>query len=688
MNSDKLSVIFLNLFIISFPLSVTASQSFAVLSVFFFLVSSYTNKNLLITLRNRAFVAAIGIYVALLPALLGNSKLYTSSLGSILIKSEISDFWMSFAVLPAFYHIRNSEYRASILRATYISALLIIVSGLVSIFTPFRLASYITAGFQVKEGARLQHFAGDFFGRFTYLPIGLMNTHLTFGGLCGLFFPGTIVNFLLSLKERSRLKNIALVLISILFAIVLFYNQSRSIWLGVTFSFGLISVKLFSSIEKEKIKINFKYLIYILGVIILICFASLAIYKKNWLIQRAFQEGLSDNTTENQRYFIYKNTLDIIKKHWLLGIGTGRFEEEHKKFSNKMIMENEQLWYELYITPRQHAHHDLFHFYTIGGILGLVALLHFWFYLFRLFIKNPISPQTVLFSGILGIFIAGFFQCYLLDDEVALPFFAFIGLFAGSLQKEDARSKFIAEIRARKAANLNDSFLVESISFGSSLSYFKDKIAISGKNSPFERYNAITLMALFIPLAISLSYILYKVRLEPMDVYKRKVKVSHLEDKKLIFEALKGKHTLFPTSHMTEKEKIRIEGCLSHRFTDPISIRREPFQIVLTLPNLLTNPPTDVIVNIIERDAFDQDKLYKVHQEKRIGTEYSFPLNQNGNTMILLDDPLLFSPVIDSQKFPDHIYFRDFEFRFVGFNKEQDNFDLPAINFGELCNAK
>jgi hypothetical protein len=257
MNSDKLSVIFLNLFIISFPLSVTASQSFAVLSVFFFLVSSYTNKNLLITLRNRAFVAAIGIYVALLPALLGNSKLYTSSLGSILIKSEISDFWMSFAVLPAFYHIRNSEYRASILRATYISALLIIVSGLVSIFTPFRLASYITAGFQVKEGARLQHFAGDFFGRFTYLPIGLMNTHLTFGGLCGLFFPGTIVNFLLSLKERSRLQNIALVLISILFAIVLFYNQSRSIWLGVTFSFGLISVKLFSSIEKEKIKIEY-----------------------------------------------------------------------------------------------------------------------------------------------------------------------------------------------------------------------------------------------------------------------------------------------------------------------------------------------------------------------------------------------------------------------------------------------
>lgn len=688
MNLDKLSVIFLNLFIISFPLSVTASQSFAVLSVFFFLLSSYTNNNLLVTLRNRAFVAAIGIYIALLPAIIANSSFYNVSLFSVLVKTEISDFWMSFAVLPAFYHIRNSSYRSSILRAIYISAFLLVVSGLVSIFTPFRLAPYITAGFKVKDGARLQHFAGEILGRYTYLPIGLMNTHLTFGGLCGLFFPGIIVNLLFLVKERNMLKSFELGLFSIVFSIVLFYNQSRSIWLGILFSFGLISIKLISSIKKENIKISSKYFFYILGIIMIICVATLVIYQKNWLIQRAFQEGLSDNTTENQRYFIYKNTLKIVNKKWFMGVGSGRFDEEHSWQSNEMISNNEQLWYELYITPRQHAHHDLLHFYTIGGIFGLIALLHFWFYLFRLFIKNPITPQTVLFSGILGIFIAGFFQCYLLDDEVALPFFAFIGLFAGSLQKEDARSKYIAEIKARKAANTNDSFLVESISLGSSLSYFRKKIAIGGKNSPLERYNATTLVAIFLPLAISLTYIVYKTRLEPMEVYKRKVKVSHIQNKKLVYQSIAGKHSLYPTMHMTGDEKIRIEGCLSHRFTNPISIRKDPFQIVMTLPFPATNPPTDVIINIIERDSFDQDKLYKVHQERKIGTEYSFPLNQNGDTMILLDDPFLFSSTKDSQRFPDNIYFRDFEFKFVGFDKEQANFDLPIINFGELCNAK
>ena len=94
--------------------------------------------------------------------------------------------------------------------------------------------------------------------------------------------------------------------------------------------------------------------------------------------------------------------------------------------------------------------------------------------------KSP-SPRCLCSTAF-----AGFFQCYLLDDEVALPFFAFIGLFAGSLQKEDARAKAIEGIRARKKANLNDTFQVESVSIENSLLYLKKRIALGGKNSPFE----------------------------------------------------------------------------------------------------------------------------------------------------------------------------------------------------------
>ncbi len=643
---------------------------------------------MLITLRNRAFVAALGIYLALIPGFLWNLDKYEVSIGTILTHSEISDFWMCFAVLPAFYHIRNSLYRDSIIRSIYISVFFVVLSGIISIFTPFRLATFITAGFQVKEGARLQHFAGDIWGRYTYLPIGLMNTHLTFGGLCGLFFPGLIVHLGLTFRERTIWKNLFLLLFIVLFSIVLFYNQSRSIWLGVIYTLGLILIKLISSIDKENLKIGIKYYFFGIGIILLIFFVSIGIYKNNWLLQRAFQEGFADNTTENQRYFIYKNTLSLEKDHWFLGIGPGRFDREHLKKSNQMIEKDEQLWYELFITPRQHAHHDIQQFYCIGGIIGLAAFLHFWFYLFRLFIKNQLTFQTVLFSGILGIFIAGFFQCYLLDDEVALPFFAFIGLFAGSLQKEDARSKAIAGIKARKATNANDSFQVESVSIESSFIYLKSQMALRGKNSPLEKYNFYTLTSILLPIALSLIYIFYKTRLEPMQVYKRKVIVAYPQDRMAVFSSLSGKSSLFPTAHMLGNDRIKIEGCLSHRFTNPISIRKEPFQIAFLLSQSAKNSPTGVYLTVVERDSFDQDRLYKVHQVRPIGGEYFFPLNTNGKSMILLNDPSLFNSLLESNRFPENVYFRDFEFRFTGFDPKQDTFDLPAIDFGELCNAR
>jgi len=651
MNSNKLSVIFLNLFIISFPLSVTASQSFAILSIFLFLFSSYSNKNLLITLKNRAFISAIAIYLVMIPAFFFHIFQYESSIVSILTKSEISDFWMCFVILPTFYHIRNPEYRNFIFRSIYLSVFLVVVSGFITIFTPFRLASFITAGFQVKEGARLQHFAGDFWGRYTYLPIGLMNTHLTFGGLCGLLFPGILFHLGLTLKDRKVWKNLLLLVICILFAIVIFYNQSRSVWLGILFVIGLIGIKLFFGL---KIKIRYfqvRYILVVIGILFVIVGSSISIYKKNWLLQRAFQESLADNTTENQRYFIYKNTLSLIQNHFVLGIGPGMFRKEHSVFSDKMISENEQLWYELFITPRQHAHHDLLHFFSISGLFGLVAFLYFWFYLIRLFLKNPITSETVLFSGVLVIFIAGFFQCYLLDDEVTLPFFAFIGLFVGSLQKEDTRSKLIVGIRTKREV-------------------------------------IISLCILLIPIALSLIYIFYKTRLDPLQVYKRKVTLSYPEDRILIFKALKGETVLYPTAHMTEKDSIRIEGCLTHRFTNPISIRKEPFQFILKLSESVKNPPTSVKITVKERDAFDQDQLYKVHQIRDIGGEYIFSLFKNEPTKISFGGIELFESIKDSNHFPENVYFRDFVFQFTGFNSKEVYFDLPVIDFGNLCDAR
>ena len=142
MNPIQLSVSFLNLFIISFPLSVTLSQTFAILSIFFFLFGSFQSKNLLSILRNQTFVAAIAIYIALLPSFFLHLFDYQVSIFTVPFKSELSDFWMCLLILPAFYHIRQSEYRISILRSIYISTFLTVLTGFISIY--FDLFRFIT----------------------------------------------------------------------------------------------------------------------------------------------------------------------------------------------------------------------------------------------------------------------------------------------------------------------------------------------------------------------------------------------------------------------------------------------------------------------------------------------------------------------------------------------------------------
>ena len=173
-----------------------------------------------------------------------------------------------------------------------------------------------------------------------------------------------------------------------------------------------------------------------------------------------------------------------------------------------------------------------------------------------------------------------------------------------------------------------------------------------------------------------------------MQVYKRKVTLNYPQDKPLVYSSLNGKSVLYPINHVGENDTIKIEGCLSHRFTKPISIRKTSFFINLENLPTANNPPTEVFIIIKERDAFDQDRLYRVHLSKPIGKEYFFKLERLGKTNLKIEDEILYSNLLESSRFPENIYFRDFEFRFNGFDRQQEYFELPLIDFGGLCDAK
>lgn len=688
MTLEKASVYSFNIFLLTFPFSVTISQSFAVFSILLFFANAIHKKILIRRLNNPFFISGIYLYLSMIIAIIANLGNYTiSSFFEIFYKSEISDFWMCFIILPAYSFSTNAEYMHKIKQTILTSGALLVISGIASIFLPFRLATFVKDGFQIIPEHRMQHFAGTFMGFNTYLPIGFMNTHLTFGGLCGLIFPGVALRFIIRLTDRKLILNIIYTIFLIGFCIVILFNQSRSVWFGILFVFTLLSFKI-----KWNLFRNISWRL-IAGIAILLCLmgiGSFYIFQNNWLIQRAVVESLDDNTTENQRYFIYKNSLSLMARNPIFGVGPGNFKKRHWEESEKMISKNEQLLYELSITPRGHAHHDLMHFYAIGGIIAFLYLLLLWFFLINVFIDNPLDEISSLSIGIFSLFIGGFFQCYLLDDEVALPFFSLVGVYAGSL-KSFNESKLFKDILMRKLKQKKssevDTFSVELISAGNIIEYIFGFIKFLVGDFHLERYKlkikVLSTVILGVPLITSIIYIAFKVRMEPMEVYKRKILTIHEEDRKIIRASLNGKNEKlqFPVSHA--KDGFQVEGCLSHRYGNEFKLRTEDYSIKALIPESSMNYPVSVRVEAYSRDSFDQDQLYKVHKLSLI-KEFKFLLNKGEN---LLKFDGLNTGLSEIGKFPDNVYFRDFKFFYSGFDSSQKYFELPHLDFGRLCDA-
>jgi O-antigen ligase len=680
MNLSKLSVLFLSLFIVTFPVSVTISQTFAVLGSIFFILDAGNKKKLIRKFTYPIFIMGVVVYLTLFISYLFHLNSYKDYISG-LIKGEISDIWFCIVFLSFGFLARDRE-NLNYFKIAYFFALgFILSSGLISMFTPFRLPSYILNNFSVVEGARAQHFAGELFGFNTYLPNGLMNTHLTFGGLLGLFYPGLIAYYIYKFPERKEYKNIFYSFIIILFSILLFYNQSRSIWIGILFA-TVVMIRKWNNFVKEFI--NKERIVYFLLTFALIFLVGIFFVKKNWLLQRAFTESIEQNTTENQRYFIFKNTINMIKDNPLLGVGPGNFYKEHLSYSNNMVKEHQELLYELSITPRGHAHNDLLHLFAVGGIFSFIAYVLFWFMNIRFFLEAEDEKDSILFSGFLVFFPAGFFQCYFLDDEVALPFFAFLAIFCGrvisltEVQNEKQRILRLLQLRKTKAGA---AFQVEAISIKNTLDalnlWFKESTGSENKGKQKGIIKE-AFYILVIPLLFCFSYIFYLTSKNPESVYKRILKSSSTENIIAFRKSLNGE-----TSKLIKQNisiPVKIEGCLTHYLNEKLELRVIPYSISFFINNVNSNYPKKVIIDIVSRDAFDQDKFYKAHSESIIyHKEY---ILENGKNIIVFDD-LPKDPSNENET----MLFRDFLILFEASDPLQNEMLMPIINLGKLCDV-
>jgi hypothetical protein len=617
----QISFLLFLLFLISFPLSVSFSQTFFAFSLLFSLPSlikqKKSNSNPFHLLYfPLVFWMAWGIYLGILISSILNWMIEPSLFHSLFLgRGEFWDIWMVFAIPLGIFHTHNRKKFKIIKRILLISFILCLVTGLVSVFSPYRLGKWIQYGFSYPEGERLQHFAGALWGRFTYLPIGLMNTHLTFGGIFSLLGFGVLFEIFRGIQWnwKNSIKIFLSLILMSLSIIVLVLNQSRSIWISVFFLSVLyflfhLFLKQFknrnnTNLTKKIFQLsNYRLTFPLIFGFVLIILLFQVLWDHNWLFQRTIQDLKNHKSTENQRYFIYKNSFQVLKQHLVVGIGNNQYSNQQKILANQIIQNKEWLWYELSITPRSHAHHDFLHFWIVGGILTAIVWILFWSLLFQKWFLSVHSNESSIALGVGILFIAGMFQCYQLDDEVALPFYTFVGFL----------------FHKNKTQTLKTTYFSLSLALVSFLTFF------------------------------SLVIYFFRTNSSPEEIYSPRVEINSSKNENI----------------------YRLDGCLTHNFGPPITIRKEPFFLLFEWEGNRNQLPQKIEIEVWDRDTFDQDKFYKAHKREKIKSfSHSMKLKSE---WIQINNNL---NVQESSEFPGKVRFRDFVVHY----KSEDNSDLNLL---------
>ncbi|PJZ78899.1 O-antigen ligase family protein [Leptospira neocaledonica] len=642
--SGKISFYSLLLFLLAFPLSVSASQVLAGLSIFCFIFSPKENfQNAKTYLFPWAFI--LGAYALVFISSLAHWEEYSNFWKTFTRQSEAGDFWLSILFPIAAVHSSEEKNRRLIYKYLWISFLLILITGIASVFSEYRLGKFISNGFTPAPGDRRQHPAGPLFGLETYLPIGLMNTHLTYGGLISFYIPGLALLLLRKIKEKD-LKRIIGFGVLLLFALWVFLlNQSKSAWLGVlavTVYFILSKWKDFYGklprITIARVSIVILLLIGLGGTVRFF-------YQKNWLLQRTLAQLTEIQTPENQRYWIYKLSLPLLAKNPILGTGGGRFKEASSEVSKTFIQKNEQLWYELYITPNKHAHNDILEFAIVGGWFSGILWIGFFYLLFRKIASSALEDGNFPLVGVGFIWVAGFFQCYLLDDEVALPFFALAGILWGREKETSSKFSKASTIFLILTFLLNTSFWIWRLSIPAELAYGRQVFASSS----------------FLAKKIERRILPFRNQTE--------------ERKKRISETIS-----VPASE--GNSEFSVEGCLTHRYPNPAKLREENYSFGIYISPEWKNPPTQTSVTVFSEESFDEDKLYWSHRKFDLGIR-EMGLKPGWNSFVWKETLGLSKITI----FPDIVFFRSFKIRFGGSNPE-NAMDLPVLDLGDLCDFR
>ncbi|TGM34388.1 O-antigen ligase domain-containing protein [Leptospira biflexa] len=594
----KISFVFLAFFFALSPISISLSQIFAGLSLFFLFLDQMQKRKL--PQIPIALIFWTGLYLSfLLTPLIENQTIQWKK---DIVKSEFGDLWMGFLLLHQTY-LKDRE-KKRIHNFVFLGAIILILSGTISLFFPYRLAPFVMDGFRHIEGKRLPHLLANVHGISVYLPIGFQSTHLTYGGLLAVYLPSLWEKSYRLLSKKKRMiqfwKTSLLTLsVSGFGMVLLLLNQSRSIWIGIFLGAILLLQKSKSSIKS--------ILPWVLTGIFFLLMAFLLFYHSNWLFQRAIDDLFAKRSLENQRIWIHKMNYSILKENLVFGIGGGNYENRFIDIAIPIVNEIPALYYDLSITPKSHAHFDVLHDLILGGIFAFLFYLGFLWSITKQI--DTTNRKYVFYLGIPIVLFAGSFQCYLLDDEVLLPFMGLLALLP--ILKFTSKNEFQSKPNESLFQTLFQNLKIETLSFSFGLILF------------------------WIFFSLTVTYLWS--RTENAELVLHRTRTNQNFPSHLSQLSVNAKSPI-PLPVPTKQMYFKLSGCLDQvlNFRKDPSPRLKPIQLeILWDKEVETNLPNRLTVEIRKRESFDQDKEYRLQKESVVKT-FAVPLNRK-DVQIVVD---------------------------------------------------
>ncbi len=451
----KLSAFGGALSVLTFPVSVSLSQFGLFLALLGWGLYSLTAGKVSASDRENAgiwempflmpypMVMVIGLYLTHTASLVYHSAVRDASFYKGFM-AEPADIFLTGMAFWTMAFISDPRGRERLFRWLEAAGWITVTAGLIGIFSRVRLSKLpqLLISGSADEGIRLQHHLGSvFFGGepiHLYMPIGFMNTHLTYAAHLAFFFPFFFLRFLDTWLRQDRLlprkKTLQHSVMPGIMLILLTANNGRSALLGLSFAL-LISMWFFIKTywKKNSIKLVYPAALFLVLLVsaggVLTAADALFPGRLHLLdrISNPFQGKAK--STDYQRQFLWQAVSDIIVDRPVTGTGPGLFESAVEERILEYSKEKPQLWFGYEIIQRGHAHNDYLNQWAVSGVLAFILYVSFVILLFYSSLSPSADSLTDLWKwGPLMIITAGFFQCYFTDDETLLPFWVFSSL--------------------------------------------------------------------------------------------------------------------------------------------------------------------------------------------------------------------------------------------------------------------